>query len=70
MLAHEVDDRYACPARIVQICQAVSETGHDMQQGACRFFSHARIAIGRSGDNTFEQPEYASYFECGDNMNF
>jgi hypothetical protein len=62
MLADEVDDGHVCPAGIVQICETVGETRAEMQQSACGFFRHARIAVRGAGDHTFEQAEYAAYF--------
>jgi hypothetical protein len=32
-----------------------------MQKSACRFSSHARIAVSCSADNAFEQTEYAAH---------
>jgi hypothetical protein len=74
VLSDEVDDGDARPAGVVQIRKAVRETGAEMQKRACRFFSHARIAVSRSRDDTFEQTEHAPYcrhsLKRSDKMNF
>ena len=74
MLAHQIDDGYLSPARIVQIRETIPETGAEMQEGARGFFSHARVAIGGSGGNTFEETKRATYLldsvKRSDQMNF
>jgi hypothetical protein len=74
VLSDEVDDGDARPAGVVQIRKAVRETGAEMQKRACGFFSHARIAVSRSRDDTFEQTEHAPYcrhsLKRSDKMNF
>jgi hypothetical protein len=74
VLANEVDNGHACPACIVQIRETVAETRAEMQEGAGGFFSHARIAVGGSGDNAFEETEHAAYFrhsvKRSDEVNF
>ena len=47
VLADEVNDRHVSPACIVQIREAVPETRAEMQECACGFFGHARIAVGQ-----------------------
>ena len=74
VLSDEVDNGDARPAGVVQIRKAVRETGAEMQKRACGFFSHARIAVSRSRDDTFEQTEHAPYcrhsLKRSDKMNF
>jgi hypothetical protein len=74
VLADEVNDRHVSPACIVQIREAVPETRAEMQECACGFFGHARIAVPGACDNAFEETEHAAYFrhsvKSGDKMNF
>jgi hypothetical protein len=45
-----------------------------MQQGTGRFFSHARIAVGGSGNDSLKKAEHATHFgdpvKSGDDMHF
>jgi hypothetical protein len=62
MLSDKVDDRHLGPARVVQIGEAIAETGAKMQECARRFFGQARISVGGAGDDTFEEAKHATYF--------
>jgi hypothetical protein len=62
MLANQVDDWHASPARVVQIRETVPESGAKMQQRARWFFHHARIAVRGSGNDAFEEAEHAAHF--------
>jgi hypothetical protein len=57
-----------------QICQTVAESGAKMEQIACRFPSHAGIAIGGARDHAFKETKDRTHFrhsvKSGDNMDF
>src|SRR5262249_24067762 len=61
VLADDVDDRHARSARVVQVRETVGEARAEVQQRACGFARHARIAVGRAGDDAFEEPEHATH---------
>ena len=60
MIADDVDDGAARPSGVVQIGQAVSEAGPEVQERARRLPAHPGISIGRSGDD-LEQAEHATH---------
>ncbi len=60
MLADDVHDGNLRAARVVQIRHAISQARSEMQQCARRFFSHARVAVCRSGNDTFEETKDAT----------
>ena len=62
VLTDEINDWHVRPARVVQIGESVPETGTEMKQSACRFLSHAGVAVRGSGHNSFEQAQHASHF--------
>ncbi len=74
VLADEVDDRHLGSTGVVEIGEAIGETGAKMQKSACRFFRHPCIAVRSSGHDTFEEAEHATYFQRSvkrcDEMNF
>jgi hypothetical protein len=73
VLADYVHHRHVCPARIVQVRQAVSETRAEMQKSTRRFFSHACVAIRRSRNYSLKEANNTVNFrhviECGHEMN-
>jgi hypothetical protein len=74
MLAHNVDDRHVCPARIVQVRDPIGETRTEMKKSACWFSGHPCIAICGCRDNTLKQTEYAPHsslsVECRNDVHF
>ena len=74
MLADDIDNRHLRPARVVQIGEAIAKTGAEMQQSASWFPSHARIAVRRSRDHSFEKTEHAAHLrdpvKCRNDMDF
>jgi hypothetical protein len=74
MLADKVDDRNLRSPGVVQISEAIAETGAEMQERACRLFSHARIAVSSSGDYAFEEPKHTANcrfaVQRGNDVNF
>ena len=61
MIADDVDHGRRGAFRVVDIGKAVRETGTQVQERRCRFVRHARIAIGRAGDDTLEHAEHAAH---------
>ncbi len=61
VLAHDVDDRRAGLAGVVQVGEAVGEAGAQMQQRQARPAGHARPAVGRAGRHALEQAEHAGH---------
>ena len=49
VVADDVDDRRARPARVVQVREAVAETGTEVQQRGRGLAGHAPVAVGRAG---------------------
>ena len=74
VLADKIDYRYVRPICIVQIRRTISQTRAKVQEGTCRLFRHAAIAIGGSGSYAFEETKDAAHFRCliksSDQMNF
>src|SRR5438132_5617132 len=74
MLADDIDDRHLGSFGIVQIGKSVGEARAKMNESACRFLSHARIAVGGSSDNAFKETEHRAHFrqsvERSNNMHF
>ena len=74
MLADDVDDRHLGTLGIVQIGKAVGQARAKMKERACRFTSHARIAVGGSGHDAFKETEHRTHFrqpvERSNNMHF
>jgi hypothetical protein len=62
MLPNEIDDRDLCARSVVQIGDAVAESRAEVKKRARWFASHARIAIGRTGDHTLKQTQNTAYF--------
>ncbi|MCY1515415.1 hypothetical protein D9M68_500020 [compost metagenome] len=74
MVADDVDDRRASAPRVVQVGKAVGETGTGVEQGRRRPTRHARIAIGRTGDDAFGEAENTAHLRLaikgGDEVHF
>jgi hypothetical protein len=74
VLADKIDYRYVRPICIVQIRRTISQTRAKVQEGTCRLFRHAAIAIGGSGSHAFEETKDAAHSRCliksSDQMNF
>ena len=58
MVADDVDHRGMGTTGIVQVGEAVSEAGAQVQQGAGRLAGDAGISVGRSGGDALEEPEH------------
>ena len=61
MLADDIDDAGFRLLGVVQIGQAVGQTGGQMQQGGGRLAQHAVIAVRSAGDHALEQPQHAAH---------
>ena len=61
LVADDVDDAAARPARVVQAGQAVGQARAAMQQGAGRLVGHAPVAVGAAGDDVLLQAEDAAH---------
>ena len=74
MVANDVDDRACCPARVVEIRQAVGQARTQMQQGARRPARHSAISVGRAGSDVLLQnqhrPHAGDIVERGDEVHF
>ena len=72
LVADDVDDRGAGPARVVQIRQAVAETRTEVQERGRGLAGHAPVPVGRAGRDTFEQhedrPHLRNVVEGGDEV--
>jgi len=72
LVADDVDDRRLRAACVVQVGQAIGQARTAMEQRGCRLVGHARVAVGRTGDHTFEQAQHAAHagnpVQCGHKM--
>ena len=64
VLANDIDHTRVAALGVVDVGQAVAQPRAQVQQGRRRALGHAVVAIRRSGDDTLEQPEYASHAGC------
>ena len=48
-------------AGVVQVGDAVAETGAEVEQRGRRLVGHPRVAVGRAGDDALEQPEHRAH---------
>ena len=53
MVADHVHDRRACSLGVMEIRQAVGESGSEMEERRGRLVEHASVAVGRSRDHVF-----------------
>jgi len=65
VITDQVDQRCASAARVVQVGNAVSQAGAEVQQGGRRFARHAGVAIGSSRAHPLEQTEYRPHSRDG-----
>jgi hypothetical protein len=74
MLANDVDDWCLRAACIVEISEPISESGSEMEQGACGLSGHAGITIRGAGDHPFKKAENAAHsrhaVKRGDKVHF
>ena len=72
VIAHDVDQWRPGPPRVVQVGQAVAESGSQVEQSGRRLFRHAGVAVGRTRGDTLEEREDCAHFghriECGDEV--
>ena len=55
VIADDVDQRRRRPPAVVQVGDAVTEAGAEVQQRRRRPAGHASVAVGRAAADTFEQ---------------
>ena len=74
VLADDVDDAGRGLLGVVQVGDAVAETGTEMQQRRGRRALHAVVAVGGAGHHAFEQAEHAAHavdaIERGNEVHF
>ena len=58
VVADDVHDRRVRAPGVVQVGEAVAEAGAEVQQRRRRAVRHARVAVGRAGDDALEQAEH------------
>ncbi len=54
MVTHHIKNRAMCAPRIMQVCNAIAETGSKMQQRHGRFILHAPITIRSASTNALK----------------
>ena len=72
MLTDHIDNGAPRAPGVVEIGGPVAKAGAQMKQGQCRFVHHSAIAVGRTGNNAFKQPEHGAnarfFIDGGDQL--
>ena len=65
VIADDVDEGCVRAAGVVQVREPVAQPGAEVQQRRRGLVGHARVAIGRAGDDALEETEHASHLGHG-----
>src|SRR5262249_1894386 len=61
VVTNDIDHGYLAFASVVQVGQAVAQTGAEVQQYRRRLVGHARVPVGRTGGDPLEQGGHAGH---------
>jgi hypothetical protein len=65
VITDHVDEGYVGSTSVVEICETITETGSKVKQRDGRLAGDAGVAIGGTGDHTFEESQHAPHARLG-----